>query len=652
MDIIRKFLKPFLLVGAVVLGVLLTGQSQLSHAATITVNTTDDELNSDGDCSLREAIQAANTNGAVDACTAGSGIDTVVVPAGTYILSIAGSSEEVNATGDLDITTSLTLNGNGASTTIIDGAGLDRVFDIHSGVTVNISGVTIRNGTETYLDVLSWRGGGIKNDGTLTVTNSTVSGNVATKGGGIFNDGTLTVTNSTISGNRGLLGGGISNWSSSTLTVTNSTISGNKAYNAGGGILNDYSSTVTVTSSTVSGNRADFGGDGIANSTGGTFTVKNTIIADNVCYNIISSGYNLIDNNSCVFTATGDLQNTDPLLGPLADNGGPTQTHALLSGSPAIDAGSPDCPPPATDQRGVTRPQGGGCDIGSYETETATDADGDGIQDQEDNCPADANTDQADTDNDGVGDVCDPCPNDPFNDADGDTICGDVDNCPTAANIDQTDTDSDGVGDVCNDGMDSDGDEWKNELDNCPTVPNADQADFDGDGYGDLCDVCPNDPGNDADGDGYCFLNDNCPLVTNSDQIDTDGDGEGDVCDADDDNDGALDGADNCPLTYNPDQADFDGDVQGDACDLDTDGDNVVDAQDQCLLTPPNSIVNDNGCSIEQLCPCDGAWKNHGAYVSCVAHKGEDFLSASLITAAEKDAIVSEAGQSNCGAKK
>jgi hypothetical protein len=86
------------------------------------------------------------------------------------------------------------------------------------------------------------------------------------------------------------------------------------------------------------------------------------------CSRVVTSlGYNLTDDASCGFLATGDLVVGDAMLGPLADNGGPTETHDLLPGTPAIDAGSPDCPPPTTDQRGVARPQGAACDIGAVE---------------------------------------------------------------------------------------------------------------------------------------------------------------------------------------------------------------------------------------------------------------------------------------------
>ncbi len=154
-------------------------------------------------------------------------------------------------------------------------------------------------------------------------------------------------------------------------TLTDSTVSDNEAVDSGGGISN--SRELTLTNSTVSGNTADDYGGGIGNNVG-TASLKNTIVAnntaaiDNDCTGMINSnGYNLDSDGTCNLTGPGDLPNTNPNLGPLADNGGSTQNHALLAGSPAIDAGSPDCPPPATDQRGVVRPQGVACDIGAFE---------------------------------------------------------------------------------------------------------------------------------------------------------------------------------------------------------------------------------------------------------------------------------------------
>ena len=161
-----------------------------------------------------------------------------------------------------------------------------------------------------------------------------------------------------------------------TLTLINSTVSGNAAGNAagngGGGIYNE-DGTAELANSTVSSNTTTSNGGGISNA-GGTVTIDNTIVANSLagddCAGVITvEGNNFVESpGACVIVGSGTANGGfDPLLGPLANNGGPTQTHALLAGSPAIDAGSADCPPPATDQRGVARPQGPACDIGSVE---------------------------------------------------------------------------------------------------------------------------------------------------------------------------------------------------------------------------------------------------------------------------------------------
>ncbi|MBI2021675.1 CSLREA domain-containing protein [Candidatus Daviesbacteria bacterium] len=372
--------------------------SQEILAATITVNTTNDELNINGSCSLREAIQAANTDAAVDSCTAGSGTDTINTPAGTYTLGIVGPGENANATGDLDILGNLTINGAGATTTIIDGGAIDRVFEIHSGTTVQINKVTVQNGnrsgvlnrgiltltnsTITNNSIATFGGGGIFNTttGTLTVADSTISNNNATSpdlshgGGGIYSDtgGGVTISRTTINGNTTTGRGGGILGQDPTINITNSTISGNTALN-GGGIFN-RSGTVNLTNTTVASNIATDNGGGVWNFSG-TMNIKNTILAANSattasddCAGAITSlGYNIASDASCALGGTGDLNSTNPMIGPLASNGGPTMTHALLPTSPAIDLVPLSSCTVATDQRGVARPQGAGCDSGSYE---------------------------------------------------------------------------------------------------------------------------------------------------------------------------------------------------------------------------------------------------------------------------------------------
>lgn len=380
---------------------LAPGQGQ---AATFTVNSTADVAGlaancvagGAAQCTLRSAIQAANASAAAD---------TIVLPAGTYTLTIPGRNENAAATGDLDIIVAggpLTISGAGAATTIIDAGGLDRVFDISAQSAVIISDVTIRNG-----NTLGTVGGGILTGGagiSLTLNNVVISGNTtgvaniegdavdigaggatvtmnnvaivsnnSLGGGNIVSVGgagtSLTIVNGTISGNNdsAINNGG-------TLNLTNVTISGNTAVN-GTGIDNKAASTVNLVNVTITDNiatpPANFAG--VRNL--GAVNAKNTIIANNTpinCNVVLTSQGNNLSNAAGCFAGVGDIVAAAPLLAPLANNGGPLQTVALLLGSPAIDAGAAvGCP--GTDARGITRPFAGlppaaaACDIGAFE---------------------------------------------------------------------------------------------------------------------------------------------------------------------------------------------------------------------------------------------------------------------------------------------
>jgi hypothetical protein len=367
-------------------------------ASIIVVTNTNDS----GPGSLRDALAAAIDGDMIDA----TGIS------GTILLT----------SGELQITHAVTISGPGAGNLAVDGNGTFRVFDnLISGV--SISGFSITNGSAPGNN-----GGGVFNEGgnsaTLRLSDCTVSGNSADFGGGIFNlNGTLTVDNCTISGNAAAFsGGGIDNSASdgaASLTITNSTISDNSATaNDGGGILSGAAGTtlsvasLIVSNSTLSDNSATGNGGAIANTADAApnnaqAAITNSTISDNSAtangggiYNAIgefqigdtilnagssgvnifinsgratSLGYNLSsDDGGGVLTGTGDLINTDPMLGPLQDNGGPTFTHALLPGSPAIDAGDPAfTSPPFFDQRGnpFDRVIGSLIDIGSFEVQ-------------------------------------------------------------------------------------------------------------------------------------------------------------------------------------------------------------------------------------------------------------------------------------------
>src|SRR5947209_787510 len=332
-----------------------------------------DSAGADGELSLREAVNAANTDGRPS---------TIDLPAGSYKLTAGTLNMGANC--------SLTLNGQGARTTVIDGDGAHSVLTTTGPTQVNISGLTITGGFAHNAD--GGQGGGIRSSGPLNLTGVSIRGNqTGFVAGGIWSSSTLMIRDSTIADNvasppsdlssTGGYGGGM--YASGTATLVNTTVSGNTSdpgqsgSGYAGGVANQ--GTLHLVSSTIANNVAAPKG-GVAGARGHTRTPVTTVDRLNTlfvggspqnCYGLggpisspSSGDKSKASDATCVGPATAGLR-----LGPLQDNGGPTDTHALLTGNPAIDGGESACPTgtePTTDQRGIARPQGK-CDVGAFE---------------------------------------------------------------------------------------------------------------------------------------------------------------------------------------------------------------------------------------------------------------------------------------------
>jgi CSLREA domain-containing protein len=381
-------------------------------AAVLNVTTFNDELNDDSDCSFREALVTVNTGVAQSNCPEPEDTNTIALKKGIYMMEIGGIDEEDGETGDFDILSDgTTIRGRGARKTIVDGADLDRVFDI-AGFNTHFLDLTIRDGKLLSPNDEEYSGGGIftNHNGTLLkrvrLLSNEVGGlsNLSENGGGIVAVGsTLTIEDSEIANNKASRGGGI--LSNSLLTIKETTIHHNEATagDHGGGL--EIHGPTTFRNVTVANNDGPFLGDragGIAIGDGGSLIMRRSTIASNRPGNIalfaasseleFSSSIiadpllgencddpansdpqgivlNIDEDGTC---STNDAFMVDPQLRPLANNGGPGPTLALKPTSPAINASLEDCV--KTDARGVPRPQfncdaaaDNNQDLGAYE---------------------------------------------------------------------------------------------------------------------------------------------------------------------------------------------------------------------------------------------------------------------------------------------
>jgi CSLREA domain-containing protein len=372
----------------------------LVQAATFIVTKTADTNDGvcDSDCSLREAIGAANT---------AAGDDVIEFDAAVFAVS-----QQINLTnGILSVNNfgSLTINGPGARKLTIDSLAAERHFNILGNAVATFNRITFTGNRNRG----SGFGGGIYNFfGTVNLNECVLVNNSAQHGGAIYNGhGIVRIANSMLSGNSTTAGGGAILTAGNLTEITNSTISGNTASSNGGGLYNINGGSVNLTNVTIANNSATTGtGGGVDNSDGAlTVNVRNSIIADNSALTapdfrgtLTSQGYNLIENTAGTTISgetTGNTLNMNAHLDPvLRDNGGPTQTHALRVGSPALDKGAAIIGT-GSDQRGFSRPfdfstvpnapGGDGSDIGAFERQandivrnfTPFDFDGDGKSD-------------------------------------------------------------------------------------------------------------------------------------------------------------------------------------------------------------------------------------------------------------------------------
>ena len=336
---------------------------------------------------------AANSGGAVDSP------GTLTVNDSTLTSNRAGGDGgAISTDGTLTVNNSTFTNNDGndaggaiavvSAQAIMTGSFFTSNEAASGGALENNGGTLALTGDSLSSNSAAAAGGAIENDsGSVTLVNTTIAGNIVDgNGGGINNNaGTLTIAGSTFSSNQSYgtgSGGAIEN-SSGTVTMSDSTIDANVASGAGGGIDNESGGNLTLTSATLSGNSSYNGNGGGIDNNGGTLSLQNTIVAGNFDYTVnedivgvitTDNGNNLLGtgaNNTTTNPTPGpnDVFTSTPMLGTLGDFGGPTQTMALLAGSPAIGAGNASATVPTTDQRGLPRTVNGSLDIGAFQSQ-------------------------------------------------------------------------------------------------------------------------------------------------------------------------------------------------------------------------------------------------------------------------------------------
>ena len=380
------------------LALLLGTGAVAAHAGVhVNVTTTADEYGTGAGCSLREALHAIRGGANFGGCTrAGAQLfDQINLPAGTYAITLPPVPGNPEAGGAFKVGSSVSITGAGAAQTTVDGAGIDSALNVTfaSGQQLNLSGMTIRNGTNTIA-----RGAGInQSGGGMSLSDVWVTATVA--GYGIYSaqPESLKLSRTTLSGHHDTALVIVTSGAVTTTTLLeNTTISGNVSPTSAGALhvdaTNGAINNVTIADSTVADNTGSVivtGAAGVYFSGAGAHaTVLNSIIARNLNDNrvpadcvsspntVVSQGYNLLGPQyMCSFigsTAT-DIVGVDPQLAPLFDYGNGVPTHAVYPGSPALGAGNPAAPGSggqacvATDARGINRTNTQPCDIGAYE---------------------------------------------------------------------------------------------------------------------------------------------------------------------------------------------------------------------------------------------------------------------------------------------